>query len=177
MSADTPSFPWFAVRVRSNCEAMSSQMLLTKGYNTYLPLYRSRRQWSDRIREIDAPLFPGYTFCQFDPHHKMPILSTPGVVDILQSSTGPAPVEESEIAAVRAMLQSGLPVGPHPFLQVGQRVLVERGPLAGQEGIIVCVKNKYRLVVSLSLLQRSVSAEIDRLCVRPLNPPKPRAVA
>ena len=172
-----PEFPWFAVRVRSKCEGMASQAFEAKGFTSYLPLYRTRRQWSDRIKELKTPLFPGYTFCQFDPRQQLPILTTPGVVSILQTSNGPIPVDESEIAAVRAMLNSGLPVGPWPFLQAGQLVLVERGPLCGVEGRIVKIKNSHRLVVSLSLLTRSVSAEIDRAWVRPLPPPRALATA
>jgi transcription antitermination factor NusG len=161
-------FPWYAIRLRSNFERCASQILEEKGFTTFLPLHLTRRTWSDRVKEMEVPLFPGYTFCKFDPLNRLPILTTPGVVSILESSNGPIPVEESEIAAVRSLLQSGLPVGPWPFLQKGQTVVIERGPLAGVEGFILSLKNKYRLIVSLSLLQRSVSVEIDRECVRPI---------
>jgi transcription antitermination factor NusG len=163
-----PDFRWYVVRLRSNFEQTACQILIEKGYSTFLPLYRSRRKWSDRTKEIDIPLFPGYLFCKFDPPHKLPIVMTAGVVSILESSEGPIPVDESEIASVRALLKSGLPFGPWPFLREGQPVLVERGPLMGVEGRIISLKNKYQLVVSVSLLQRSVSVEIDRECVRPL---------
>ena len=160
--------PWYAVRLRSNFERCASQIFEEKGFTTFLPLQRTRRVWTDRVKEIEVPLFSGYTFCKFDPQHRLPILTTPGVVSILESSNGPIPVEEHEIEAVRSLLKSGLAVGPWPFLQQGQTVVVERGPLQGTEGIIIQLKNKYRLVVSLSLLQRSVSVEIDRECVRPI---------
>jgi transcription antitermination factor NusG len=167
---DAAQFPWFALRVRSNCEVMASQVLQLKGFPVYLPLHRTRRQWSDRTKESETPLFPGYTFCRFDPRHKLPILNTAGVASILQSTNGPIPVDEAEIDSVRTLLTSGLPVGPWPFLHAGQLVLVERGPLSGMEGMIVNIKNQHRLVVSLSLLQRSVATEIDRAWVRPLPP-------
>jgi hypothetical protein len=70
--------------------------------------------------------------------------------------------------AVRQMVNSGLMVAPWPFLQTGQRVLVERGPVAGLEGILEQVKKTFRLVVSIQMLQRSVSVELDRSWVRPL---------
>jgi transcription antitermination factor NusG len=164
-----PDYPWYVVRLRSNFERCASQIFEEKGFTTFLPMYRTRRTWSDRTKEIEVPLFAGYTFCKFDPQHRLPILTTPGVVSILESSSGPIPVEETEIEVVRALLKSGLPVGPWPFLQEGQQVLVERGPLKGVEGLILTLKNKYRLIVSLSLLQRSVSVEIDRECVRPIG--------
>jgi transcription antitermination factor NusG len=92
----------------------------------------------------------------------------PGVISILASTEGPIPVPEQEIAAVRAIVESGLPFSAYPFLQKGQPVLVERGPLKGTEGVVVRTKGACRLVVSVFLLQRSVSAEIDRDAVRVL---------
>ena len=169
-----PDFPWYVIRLRSNFEKIASQVFEDRGYTTFLPLYRTRRRWSDRVKEIDAPLFPGYMFCKFDPQHRLPIVTSPGVISILESGSGPIPVPESDIAAVQTMLKSGLPVGPWPFLQQGQPVLVERGPLKGVEGLIVKLKDNFRLVVSVSLLQRSVSAEIDREWVRPLPMPAAR---
>ena len=168
------SFPWYAVRLRSNFEKIAIRDFSDRGYTTFLPMYRTRRRWSDRVKEIETPLFPGYMFCKFDPRKKVPILIIPGVVSILETADGPIPVPESDIASVQTMLKSGLPVGPWPFLQQGQLVLVERGPLKGVEGKIVKVKDNYRLVVSVSLLQRSVSAEIDREWVRPLPMPATR---
>lgn len=160
--------PWYVVRVRSNFERIAVSSLNEKGYETFLPLYRARRRWSDRTKEIDVPLFSGYSFCRFDASRRLPILQTPGVVAIVSSAaTGPIPVEDSEIEAVRTMVATGLPVGPWPFLSEGDFVTVERGPLTGVEGCIVQVKAHYRLVVSISLLQRSVYAEIDRDWVVP----------
>ena len=169
-----PEFPWYVLRLRSNFERVASTVLKERGYDVFLPEYRTRRKWSDRVKEIDVPLFPGYTFCRFDPRLKLPILMSPGVVSILESADGPVPVPEREIMAVQMMLQSGLTFGLCPFLQVGQPVVVERGPLKGTEGIVVRMKGSYRLVVSVFLLQRSVSAEIDRDCVRALPMPDKR---
>jgi transcription antitermination factor NusG len=170
-----PPLSWFVVAVRSNYERSVSLSLSDRGYETYLPLYRSRRNWSDRNKAVEVPLFTGYTFSRFDPWKRLPILQIPGVREIIGSkSTGPIPVDEREINAVRAMLSSSLPVGPWPYLHEGQFVAIERGPLTGVEGIILEVKAKFRLVVSVSLLNRSVYAEIDREWVRPiasLTPP------
>ena len=171
---------WYAIRVRSNFEQVVSAALRGKGYEEFLPAYRRRQRWSDRIKEIDAPLFPGYTFCRFDPNHRLPVLTTPGVVSIVGTSQYPLPVAEAELDAVRAILASHQLVGPWPFLREGEWVTVERGPLAGLEGVLVKFKTQYRLVVSISLLQRSISAEVDRDCVRPIvrpvsTPPSPGA--
>jgi len=169
MEAPRPSLAWYALQVRSNCEWTVNSLLTGKDYETFLPTYRTRRRWSDRTKEIEAPLFRGYTFCRFDALRRLPILTTPGVVSIIGSATGPIQVDDREIASVRGMVASGAVVGPWPFLREGQFVAVERGPLAGVEGIIVSLKGHYRLVVSVTLLQRSVAVEIDRDWVRPIS--------
>ena len=116
-----------------------------------------------------ASLFPGYIFCRFDPNDRLPILTAPGVVDVVGFGKIPEHVPEAEIERVRRMVESGLLVTPYPYVQVGQAVLIERGPLSGVEGILVDVKGKVRLVVSVNLLQRSVSAEVDRYSIRPIQ--------
>jgi transcription antitermination factor NusG len=165
-------FPWFVVAVRTNYERCVSDGLAERGFETFLPLYRTRHTWSDRKKEIEVPLFSGYTFSRFDPMKRLPILQTPGVREIVGSRiTGPTPVDDCEITAVRTMIESELLVGPWPFLREGHFVSVERGPLTGVEGVIVEVKSKFRLIVSVTLLQRSVYAEIDRDWVVPRTRP------
>jgi transcription antitermination factor NusG len=147
---------------------VASATLRGKGYEEFLPMYRSSRQWCDRIKKLDLQLFPGYLFCRFDVHHQLPILTTPGVISIVGAGKTPIPVDDDEIEAIKAILRSGLAVQPWPLLQVGSKVYIERGPLAGVEGIITNTEKVYRLVVSVSLLQRSVAVEIDREWARPI---------
>ena len=150
---------------------MASAILRGKGYEEFLPLYCSRRQWSDRVKHIDLPLFPGYLFCRFDPQDRLvPVLTTPGVIGIVGAGKTPIPVAEEEIEAVRKVLRSGLAAEPWPFLGIGSRIYMEDGPLTGLEGIITNVDKTYRLVVSVSLLRRSVAVEIDREWARPILP-------
>ena len=160
---------WYAIRVQSKFENLASVTLHGKGYEEFLPLYRSRRRWSDRVKELDLPLFPGYLFCRFDVHDRLlPILTTPGVISIVGAGKTPVPVDDEEIGAIRAILCSGLLAQPWPFLRVGSKVYLEGGPLAGVEGIITNTDKVYRLVVSVSLLQRSVAVEINREWARPI---------
>jgi len=156
---------WFAVRVRSQFEQIVSSALRARDIEEFLPLVRVRRQWSDRVKEIDVPLFPGYVFCRFDPSRRVPVLACPGVVNVVSFDARPAPIPAEEIEWVRALVASSLGVQPHPFLSSGEAVRISHGPLAGVEGVVVEVKNRFRLVVSVSLLQRSVSVEIDRAWV------------
>jgi len=157
---------WYAIHVRSRHEKLASTILTQKGCEVFLPSFESRRRWSDRFVTVTMPLFPGYFFCKLDPAVRMPVTTTPGVVGIVGDRTGPCPVDPAELDAVRLLVESGLAAEPLPFLVAGQRVLVERGPLTGLEGVIMTVKNQCRLVVSVTLLNRSVATEIDRDWVR-----------
>jgi transcriptional antiterminator NusG len=166
---DPQAYPWFALRLRSNYERITVSHLRERGYEEFAPSYKIERRWSDRIKQIDQFLFPGYLFCRFDPNDRLPILTAPGVVDVVGFGKMPEHIPDDEIERVRRMVESGLLVTPYPYVQVGQPVLIERGPLCGVEGILVEVKGKARLVVSVNLLRRSVSAEVDRHSIRPIQ--------
>src|SRR5258706_7499214 len=148
MPTTNPAFRWFALLVRSQHEKTVASVLQGKGYEQFLPLYSVRRRWSDRVKELATPLFPGYVFCRFDVNHRLGILVTPGVVQIIGAGKVPLPVDDSEIAALSAIVKSGLAAEPWPFLKVGQRVRIQRGSLEGVEGVLLAMKKPYRLIVS-----------------------------
>jgi transcription termination/antitermination protein NusG len=168
-SSEMPSqcrdLSWYAIRVKPNFEHVSTRLLRDKGFDEYLPLYRSRRRWSDRVKEIELPLFPRYLFCRMLRSQRTPVLSTPGVVCIVSCGSDPIPIPESEIHAIRILLHSGLPAKAAPFVNVGDRISIKQGPLAGVTGIVIAHKSEFRLVVSIPLLQRSVSVELNRAWV------------
>lgn len=154
--------PWYGVRTRSNHEKIAATVLGSKGYEQYLPVCRVKRRWSDRIVVTEQPLFPGYVFCRFDRTKRLPVMTTPGVVSIVGCGNEPAPIEEHEVEAIQVLLRSGLATEPCPFLREGQRVRIKSGPLRELEGILTKKKSDFRFVLSVSILQRSVSVEIDR---------------
>jgi transcription antitermination factor NusG len=168
---------WFAVRTASGREKAAASHLEYKGYEGFLPLYRSRRQWSDRTKELELPLFPGYLFCRFDFNNRLPILITPGVQLIVGLGKMPTPVSDAEIDALRRVVASGATAEPHDYLSIGQKVRVREGSLAGVEGILLQVKNSWRIVLSVELLQRSVSVELDRAAIGPLLTSRAPALA
>jgi transcription antitermination factor NusG len=127
----------------------------------YLPLFRERRHWSDRVVESGQPLFPGYVFCRFDSKNRLAVITIPGVASVIRFGSEPASIPEQEIEAVRLILQSGLSAKPCPFLREGQRVRINGGALNGIEGILISKKRECRMVVSVAMLQRSVSVEIS----------------
>ena len=163
------AFPWFALQVRTRHEIGISDYLSAKGYEQFLPLYKCRKRWSDRIKEVQAPLFPGYLFCRFDPQARLPILKTPGVVQVVGNGRSPIPVCDSEISALQTLIASGLPNQPWPFLHAGDKVQIQAGPLRGLEGVLVAFKGSCHLVLSVTLLQRSVAVEIDSALVSPVR--------
>jgi transcription antitermination factor NusG len=160
--------PWFALHVRSRCEKAVAASLEYKGYEGFLPLYRSRNRWSDRMKDVSLPLFPGYVFCRIEPAMRLQVMTTPGVVSVVGLGKTPQPVEPEELVAIRALVNSGLPAIPWPYLKTGERVRIERGALEGVEGILTAVKKELRVVLSVTLLQRSVAVEIDRDLIRPI---------
>src|SRR6266850_1011013 len=166
---------WYALQVRPRFEKIVGLHLNHKGYEEYLPLYRSRRRWSDRIKEVDLPLFPGYIFCKFDVSHRLPILLVPGVMSVVGMGRSPLAVAEDEITAVQNVVKSGLTYQPSGFITTGQMARVERGPLRGLVGIVVATKKNCRLVISVNLLQRSVWVEIDSDSVMPVSPASQQA--
>jgi transcription elongation factor/antiterminator RfaH len=167
-----PHLPWYALLVRSRRENQVFTQLLGQGYECFLPVYKSERRWSDRMKEVQQPLFPGYLFCRFDIHNRGPVLMAPGVHQIVGIGRTPVPVAESEIESIRQVLASGLPSQPWLYLQVGQRVRVNHGSLENIEGILINFKGGHRVVLSVSLLQRSVAMEVDLSWVTPVNETK-----
>src|SRR6266481_1043622 len=113
--------PWYALRVRPNYEKPVAAALRGKGFQEFLPLVQSRRQWSDRVKIMDLPLFPGYLFCRLDLNKRLPLLTTPGFLYLVGKGKTPEPVEEQEIMAIQSVVRSGLPALPWPSVAVGQK--------------------------------------------------------
>jgi transcription antitermination factor NusG len=121
--------PWYALRVRPNYEKPVAAALRGKGFQEFLPLIRSKRQWSDRVKIMDLPLFPGYLFCRLNLDERLPLLTTPGFLYLVGVGKNPEPVDDAEIAGIQSVLRSGLTVTPWPNLVFGQKVLLMHGPL------------------------------------------------
>jgi transcription antitermination factor NusG len=164
---DLGSDCWYALYVRSRHEKAVENSLRGKGYNVFSPSYRTKRKRVDRITQIEVALFPGYVFCQFDPDKRLPILMTPGVVRVVGRGNRPDPVDNTEIASIRTVALAGGSVQPWPFLKVGQRIRLQSGPLTGAEGIFLRIQDDYRLIVSITLLQRAIAVVIEKDAVVP----------
>jgi transcription antitermination factor NusG len=160
---------WFALQVKVRWEGSTAAFLSGKGYETFVPSFRTKRRWGGGIQEVSTTLFPGYVFCHFDAQKRLPILVTPGVVSVVGRGRVPVPLEDAEILAVRAAVSSGFRLEPWPYLEIGQRVRIEDEALRGLEGILIDFRGGHRIIVSVSLLRRSVAMEIDRSRVVPIT--------
>jgi transcriptional antiterminator NusG len=170
VSAEDPgpeSLPWFALQVRTQHERGVADFLRGSGYEWFLPMYKCRKRWSDRVKEIETPLFPGYLFCRFNPIERLPILKVPGVIQIVGYNRQPSEIDASEIRAIQTLVASGIPNQPWPYLHAGDKVQIESGPLRGMSGILTDFKGKHRLIVSITLLKRAVAVEIDAALITP----------
>lgn len=159
---------WFAVRVKRSLEISVASCLQSAGYETLLPLRRIPRKWSDRIKILEAPIFPGYIFCEFDPYQPLPVEMIPGVMGIVSFANKLAEVDRKEIEAIRSVLVTGIGVDSWPRLEPGCQVEIEDGPLRGLVGVVIKENSEYRLLLSISLLNRCLAVEIDREWVRSL---------
>ncbi|MEO5926296.1 MAG: UpxY family transcription antiterminator [Bryobacteraceae bacterium] len=169
MTDISPRPQWYALTVRHQHERQTERVLQSQGWETLVPVYRSQRQWSDRVKQIELPLFAGYVFCRFALRDRVRVEDTPGVAQIVKFNGLAAPLEDREIAEIQAICASGARLSPWPYLKAGDRVRVERGPLRGLEGTLLRDGGDARLVVSVELLQRSIAAEIDPSMVVPLR--------
>jgi transcription termination/antitermination protein NusG len=152
---------WFAVYTRYRHEKAVAQVITGKGVEVFLPLYKAVHRWKDRMKDLSLPLFPNYVFVLANLNQRVAVLSTPGVYDFVRLSGVPAVIPAAEIDAVRCAVERGLNVEPHPLLKSGDRVRVKSGPLEGLEGILVRKKSFYRLVLSVELLMKSISVEVE----------------
>ena len=167
---EPPANPWFAVAVRTRWERTVKSSIISKGYTCFVPTFKERRRWSDRWKEIESPLFPGYVFTQLDLVNRLPVLTSPGVLYIVGTGKIPTAVDPEEISAIQLVARSGFMAKPHPYLQVGQAVSISEGPLTGLRGVVLKIKSEVKLILSVTLLRRSIAVEIDKTCVSALNP-------
>ncbi len=161
MTEENLSHDWYAVCTRHQHEKAAARILEYKEFEVFLPLYKARRRWKDRVKELSVPLFPGYLFIRESLERWLPIITTPGVCNIVSCGGRPVAIPRSEIEGVRRIVESTLRVEPHPFLRSGDWVRVKYGPIAGVEGILLRKKNIARLVLSVEMLGKSAAVEVD----------------
>jgi len=159
---------WYAAYTHSRHEKKVAQLLQERGIEHFLPIYHSVRLWKDRRKELELVLFPGYIFARIDLAQKLRILQLPGVVRFVTFNGQPARLAGEDIDALRNALRHGMRAEHHPYLTAGRRVKVVRGPLTGARGVLLRLKTNCRIVISIDVIMRSVSVEVDESDVEPL---------
>jgi transcription termination/antitermination protein NusG len=160
---------WFAAYVRSRHESHVAQHLASRSVETFLPQYKSERKWSDRKVELELPLFSGYIFVHINVHFKLQVLEAPGVLYLVGAHGCPEPLEDAEIEQLKMALMNGNDPRPHPFITVGERVVITRGRLEGYQGFVVREKNKHRIVLQMDLINKAMSVEVDADAIAPVR--------
>jgi len=167
--ASEPDACWFAVYTTSRHEKRVAKQLSASDIENFLPLVEKQHHWAKRaVVRLELPLFPNYLFVHISPQQRIAVLNVPGVLGIVGHGHLPSPIENVEIEGLRAWVELGR-VEPHPHPVAGERVRIRAGPMAGMEGILLRRKNELRLVLTLDLIQRSVSVEIAAEDVEPVR--------
>jgi transcription antitermination factor NusG len=153
---------WYAAQTRSRHERLVAHHLGMRGIVQYVPTVTETHTWSDRRKQVEIPLFPGYVFVQIitSNEHRVQVLRIPGVVRLVGSEPGGTPIPNDQIESVRTLVDQKLPWTCHPFLKTGQRVRVRGGALDGMEGIFVRRGGLDTLVISVNAIQRSLALSV-----------------
>lgn len=152
---------WYAVYTSANHEKRVAEQLCSRGVQSFLPLYESVRRWKDRRVKLQMPLFPGYVFVRIALRDRLRVQQIPGVARLVGFNGAPCALRQEEIDGIQSCLSQGCRIEPHPYLTIGSRVRIVRGPLQGMEGILIRKKNLYRVVLTLNLIERSVAVEVS----------------
>jgi transcription antitermination factor NusG len=166
-AADCLEARWYAAYTCANHEKRVREQLEQRSVVSFLPVYETLRRWKDRRMRLQLPLFPGYVFVQMAVVDRLRVLQVPGVVRLVGFNGQLAALPDEEIEALKRGLAGGVRAEPHPFLTVGRRVRVKRGPFESRKGILLRRKGKLRLVLSIELIMRSLVIDIDIADVEP----------
>lgn len=169
IGAEATEARWYAVRTRSRHEKMVADQLDQQGIENFLPLVKRKRKWSDRVKEVELPLFSGYAFVRvalLSPD-RLRVLQTHGVAGLVGVRGSGMPIPDAQIESLKTVLVNQVPFEEYPYLQVGQRVRVHGGALDGIEGILA-QKDHHTLVISVEPIHRSLSIHVDGYRVEPI---------
>jgi transcription antitermination factor NusG len=169
LSVNAEGVDWYALQVKSKFTRNVANILECKGYEAFTPYYSVERRWCDRIKTFELPVLLGYVFVKMDLRYRMPVLTTPGVYNVVGVGRQPIPIQQEEIDTVRGLMRSGLLIEPWPYLKRGDRVRIEDGPLRGLTGILVDVRNSCRVVISVQAIERSIAVHVHRDCVSTIS--------
>lgn len=164
---------WYACYTRARHEKQVEQLLRQRGYESYLPLVPQLRQWKDRKKLVEFPLFPSYVFGRFTLKELHGILTTPGISTIVRTNGYPTPIPDRDILNVQrfaqAIAQTGIETEQRPFLVEGQWVRVLEGPFEGVEGVVIEQRGRKRVLVGVEAIGQGLEIDIDTRLLKPIK--------
>ena len=166
---------WYACYTRARSEKQVARLLTERQIESFLPVVPRTRQWKDRRKLVDFPLFPSYVFGRFTLRDVHAVLTTPGVSTIVRANGYPTPIPDEEIESVRRVVEhisaTGAIPEPRPFLAVGQRVRVTAGPGEGVEGFVIELRGRKRVLVGIAAIGQGLEINIDVRLLQPVGKP------
>ena len=170
LDAGTTDERWFAIHTYARHEKVVAHEIQALGITSFLPLVKQVRQWSDRRKTVEFPIFGCYVFVKLVPNHeeRLKVLRVNGVLRFVGIHGVGLSIPDEQINAVRVLVEEKLPVCSHPFLKLGQRVRIRSGALSGVEGILIARNGERTLIVSVDAIQRSLSVQISGYDVEPV---------
>lgn len=159
---------WYAGYTAARHEKRVAEHFLQRGVEHFLPLYESIHRWNNGRHRVQLPLFPGYIFVRIALKERLRVLEVPGFVRLVGFNSLPCPLPERDISKMQEALSRGVLAEPYPYLTAGTRVEIRNGPLQGMTGILLRRQNKYRLVISVDLIMRSMVVEVEAGDVVPI---------
>ena len=160
---------WIVVRSKPRSEKVAHNELVKKNIESYLPLLKERRKWSDRKKWVEFPLFSSYLFARIDIKDSIFVLQTQGVNTIVKFGKQIAIVQNSVIEAIRLAMEGGYQLEPVEYFVEGNRVEVVAGPMNGVKGIVAKLKGQNRLIIKIDAIQQALSIQIESKFIRNLN--------
>lgn len=155
---------WFACYTRARHEKSVARHLHARGYEAYLPLVERERQWKDRKKVVEFPVFPGYVFARFGAGEVHDVLETPGLATIVRVDGRPVAIPEEELENVRrfvaALNEAGVEPELQPLVEEGQRVRVTEGPFENVEGVVVERRGRRRVLVGLNAIRQGLEIDV-----------------
>ena len=159
--ADYLKLHWYAAYTCANHEKRVAQQLARRSVEFFLPLYESLRRWKDRRVRLQLPLFPSYVFVRITQRDRLRVLEIPSMVRLVGFNGLPTALPDDEMEAMRGALTRKLNAEPHPYLEVGRPARITSGPFAGLEGVLLRKKGRFRVVLSIELIKRSIAVDVD----------------
>ena len=158
---------WIAVYTKSRHEKVVIQELENKNIEAYCPIFKERRQWSDRKRWVEFPLFRSYVFAKIELKNSLYVLQAMGVHHIIKFQGNISIIPNEIIQNIKSMIDGGFTVEQVEYFVKGDEVIVVDGPLKGMEGIVVKIKNENKLVLKVAAIQQAIAVQIHPGYLKP----------